>query len=77
MAQLRLEINDTLKDDIQSYADSYGVSLAAAVRILLRHALDREGPCPVCGRTEHDPQRRVPQDGAGAGGGLSDGDPGG
>lgn len=42
MAQLRLEIPDDLKDQIQSFADAYGVSLAAAVRILLRHAIDAE-----------------------------------
>jgi antitoxin component of RelBE/YafQ-DinJ toxin-antitoxin module len=42
MAHLRLEIPDGLKDEIQAHADAYGVSLAAAVRILLRHALDAE-----------------------------------
>jgi antitoxin component of RelBE/YafQ-DinJ toxin-antitoxin module len=39
--QLHLAIADELKDDTQAYADKYGISLAAAVRILLRKALTR------------------------------------
>jgi antitoxin component of RelBE/YafQ-DinJ toxin-antitoxin module len=42
MAQLRLEITDDLKDEIQVWADKYGISLAAAVRILLRTGLDAD-----------------------------------
>ena len=39
--QLHLAIGDDLRDDVQTYADEYGISLAAAVRILLRKALTR------------------------------------
>lgn len=42
MAQLRLEVDDHLKDQAQEYADLYGVSLADAVRILLRKGLEAE-----------------------------------
>lgn len=42
MAQLRLEIDDDLKGQIQAYADTYGISLADAVRILLRKGLAAE-----------------------------------
>ena len=37
--QLHLSIGDDLRGDVQAYADEYGISLAAAVRILLRKAL--------------------------------------
>jgi antitoxin component of RelBE/YafQ-DinJ toxin-antitoxin module len=40
--QLHLVIPDDLRDGIQSYADAYGISISAAVRILLRHALNAE-----------------------------------
>ena len=43
MAQLRLDIADDVKDEIQAYADKYGMkSVAEAVRILLRKGLDAE-----------------------------------
>jgi antitoxin component of RelBE/YafQ-DinJ toxin-antitoxin module len=42
MAQLRLEIDDELKADAQRYADRFGISLADAVRILIRKGLDAE-----------------------------------
>lgn len=42
MAQLRLEIDDDLKAQIQVYADTYGISLADAVRILLHKGLAAE-----------------------------------
>lgn len=42
MAHLRLEVDDGLKDEAQIYADRYGVSLADAVRILLRKGLEAE-----------------------------------
>jgi antitoxin component of RelBE/YafQ-DinJ toxin-antitoxin module len=37
---LHLSIGDDLRDDVQAYAEQYGISLAAAVRILLRKALN-------------------------------------
>lgn len=40
MAPLRVKISDDLKNELQSYADAYGISLAAAVRIMLRTGLD-------------------------------------
>lgn len=43
MAALRLEISDELKADLQVYARKYGISLAAAVRILLRERLTEAG----------------------------------
>jgi antitoxin component of RelBE/YafQ-DinJ toxin-antitoxin module len=43
MAQLRLEADDRLKDEAQAYADRFGISLADAVRILLRKGLLVEG----------------------------------
>jgi antitoxin component of RelBE/YafQ-DinJ toxin-antitoxin module len=43
MAQLRLEIDDRLKADALAYAARYGISLAAAVRVLLHNALAAEG----------------------------------
>jgi antitoxin component of RelBE/YafQ-DinJ toxin-antitoxin module len=42
MAALRLEISDELKADLQTYARKYGISVAAAVRILLHQALANE-----------------------------------
>jgi antitoxin component of RelBE/YafQ-DinJ toxin-antitoxin module len=42
MAQLRLEIDDELKADAQRYADRFGISLADAVRILIRKGFDAE-----------------------------------
>jgi antitoxin component of RelBE/YafQ-DinJ toxin-antitoxin module len=42
VAHLRLEIDDGLKDEAQAYAVQYGISLADAVRILLRKGLDAE-----------------------------------
>jgi antitoxin component of RelBE/YafQ-DinJ toxin-antitoxin module len=44
VAQLRLEIDDDLKRRLQAYADGYGISLAASVRILLRKGLAAEEP---------------------------------
>lgn len=38
--QLHLAIGDDLKDDVKAYADRYGISIAAAVRVLLRRALN-------------------------------------
>ena len=38
--QLHLAIGDDLRDDIRAYAEQYGISLAAAVRVLLRKALN-------------------------------------
>jgi antitoxin component of RelBE/YafQ-DinJ toxin-antitoxin module len=40
--QLHLAIADHLKEDLQAYADAYGVTIAAATRILLRQGLERE-----------------------------------
>ena len=37
--QLNLSIGDDLRDEVQAYADKYGISIAAAVRILLKKAL--------------------------------------
>jgi hypothetical protein len=37
--QLHLGIGDDLKDDLQAYAGARGITLAAAVRILLYQAL--------------------------------------
>lgn len=42
MAQLRLEIDDDLKSDVQAYGARYGISLADAVRILLRKGVEAE-----------------------------------
>jgi hypothetical protein len=42
MAHLRLEISDELKTDIQQYANKYGISVAAAVRILIHNQLMAE-----------------------------------
>jgi antitoxin component of RelBE/YafQ-DinJ toxin-antitoxin module len=42
MAQLRLDVDEHLKQEMQAYADEYGISLAAAVRILLRKGLIAE-----------------------------------
>ncbi len=39
-AALRVQVDDDLKKDLESYAGSYGISLADAVRILLRQALN-------------------------------------
>jgi plasmid stability protein len=41
--QLHLNISDGLEKDIRAFADAYGVSVSAAVRILLRQALAAEG----------------------------------
>jgi antitoxin component of RelBE/YafQ-DinJ toxin-antitoxin module len=37
--QLHLQIDDALRRDLQAYAAAYGITLAAAVRILLRDGL--------------------------------------
>jgi antitoxin component of RelBE/YafQ-DinJ toxin-antitoxin module len=37
--QLHLQIDDGLRRDLQAYAATYGITLAAAVRILLRDGL--------------------------------------
>jgi antitoxin component of RelBE/YafQ-DinJ toxin-antitoxin module len=37
---LHVDVPDELRNDVQAYADQYGISLAAAVRILLRKALN-------------------------------------
>ncbi len=42
MAKLRLEIDEDLRNEIQGYAGIYGISLADAVRILLRKGLGAE-----------------------------------
>jgi hypothetical protein len=47
MAQLRLEIDETLKGEAQAYAGRYGIALADAVRILLRKGLEAEAPVPA------------------------------
>jgi antitoxin component of RelBE/YafQ-DinJ toxin-antitoxin module len=41
--QLHLGISDDLKNDLQAYADARGITLAAAVRILLFQALKQAG----------------------------------
>ncbi len=38
--QLHLAITDDLRDEVQAYAGKYGISVAAAVRVLLRKALN-------------------------------------
>lgn len=38
--QLNIAIPDEMRDEVQVYADRAGISLAAAVRVLLRQALD-------------------------------------
>ena len=40
--QLNLPIGDDLKDDLAAYAARYGISISAAVRVLLRNALDAD-----------------------------------
>ena len=40
--QLNTGIPDDLAADVKAFAEAYGVSIAAAVRILLRQALKRE-----------------------------------
>jgi len=40
--QLHLGIGDDLADRVKSYAAEYGISIADAVRILLRQALKGE-----------------------------------
>lgn len=42
--QLHLGIGEDLEKDIKSYADAWGIGVAAAVRILLRQALDASSP---------------------------------
>lgn len=44
---MRLEVDERLKDDAQEYADRFGISLADAVRILLRKGLIAEGGDPA------------------------------
>lgn len=39
MTQVRPQIDEDLAAEVQAYADSLGISLTAAVRILLRTAL--------------------------------------
>ena len=41
--QLNLAIPDDLADSLKSYADSRGITIAAAVRILLHDALNGKG----------------------------------
>ncbi len=40
--QINLGIPDDMADDVKSFAAQYGLSLAAAVRVLLRQALKNE-----------------------------------
>lgn len=40
--QLNMGIPDDMADEIKSFAERYGISLAAAVRVLLRQALKNE-----------------------------------
>ena len=40
--QINLGIPDDMADDVKSFAGQYGLSLAAAVRVLLRQALKNE-----------------------------------
>ena len=37
--QINLSVPDDMAADVKSFADHYGLSLAAAVRVLLRQAL--------------------------------------
>ena len=41
--QLHLGISDDLKNDLQAYAGARGITIAAAVRILLYQALKQAG----------------------------------
>lgn len=40
--QINLSIPDDMAAEVKSFADHYGLSLAAAVRVLLRQALKNE-----------------------------------
>ena len=40
--QINLGIPDDMAADVKSFAEQYGLSLAAAVRVLLRQALNME-----------------------------------
>lgn len=42
MPQLNLAVTDDLAKNVRAYADAYGISMAAAVRVLLRTALKAE-----------------------------------
>ena len=43
--QLHLWLGDDLERDLRGFADAYGLTIAAAVRLLMREALDkREKP---------------------------------
>lgn len=42
--QLHLTISDDLEKDLRRHADAYGITIAAAVRILLRQALSEVTP---------------------------------
>jgi hypothetical protein len=44
--QINLGIPDDMAADVKSFADYYGLSLAAAVRVLLRQALKNEEGTP-------------------------------
>ena len=39
---LHLNISDDLEKEIKAFASAYGINVSAAVRILLRQALDAE-----------------------------------
>jgi antitoxin component of RelBE/YafQ-DinJ toxin-antitoxin module len=44
--QMNLGIPDDMAADVKSFADRYGITLAAAVRVLLRQALNNEEETP-------------------------------
>jgi hypothetical protein len=42
--QIHLRLSEGLRQDVQTYADAFGTSVAAAARILIRKGLDASEP---------------------------------